>query len=214
MRLRTSDGQAWGLMSLSFAVPMSVYITAARSPPRSEPANSHGLRPRQSGLSARSASPPPGTSCVRHARRGSHRRPGSRRRLRGACSPGRLWRLAALSRTPRQTRPAPPVRDRTPPPGRSLRPLRQVQGWMDEGVRDCDNVMGMLLMSAVGWSYSAASYRVSRSDLALWLRVRRTAGNGDYASRRYHAGHTLISGVFTIACFSPTSATRHAIRLI
>ena len=71
---------------------------------------------------------------------------------------------------------------------------------MDEGVRDCDNVMGMLLMSAVGWSYSAASYRVSRSDLALWLRVRRTAGNGDYASRRYHAGHTLISGVFTIAC--------------
>ena len=36
-----------GSTSLSLAVPMRVYITAARSPPRSEPAISQDLRPRK-----------------------------------------------------------------------------------------------------------------------------------------------------------------------
>ena len=39
---------------MSLAVPISVYFTAARSPPRSHPAKSQDLRPRHSGLSARS----------------------------------------------------------------------------------------------------------------------------------------------------------------
>ena len=43
MRARTSASQACGSMSLSFAVPISVYMNAARSPPRSEPANSHAF---------------------------------------------------------------------------------------------------------------------------------------------------------------------------
>ena len=42
-------------MLLSFAVPMSVYMNAARSPPRSEPANSHAFLPRATPRSARSA---------------------------------------------------------------------------------------------------------------------------------------------------------------
>ena len=40
IRSRTSASQACGSTSLSFAVPMSVDMTAARTPPRSEPANS------------------------------------------------------------------------------------------------------------------------------------------------------------------------------
>ena len=55
MRSRTSASHACGSTSLSFAVPMSVYITAARTPPRSEPANSHDLRPSAIPRSARSA---------------------------------------------------------------------------------------------------------------------------------------------------------------
>src|SRR4029453_15488390 len=45
MRASTSASQAWGSISLSLAVWISVSMTAARSPPRSEPANSHDLRP-------------------------------------------------------------------------------------------------------------------------------------------------------------------------
>src|SRR5262252_8957424 len=41
MRASTSASQACGSTSLSRAVWISVYITAARSPPRSEPANAH-----------------------------------------------------------------------------------------------------------------------------------------------------------------------------
>src|SRR5262245_62869556 len=55
MRARTSASQACGSMSFNFAVWISVYITAARSPPRSEPANSHDLRPRAMPRSSRSA---------------------------------------------------------------------------------------------------------------------------------------------------------------
>jgi hypothetical protein len=54
MRRSTSASQA-GLMSLSLAVPIRVYIAAARSPPRSEPANSHDRRPRAMPRKARSA---------------------------------------------------------------------------------------------------------------------------------------------------------------
>jgi hypothetical protein len=45
MRRKTSASQACGPMPLSLAVAMRVYIAAARSPPRSEPANSHDRRP-------------------------------------------------------------------------------------------------------------------------------------------------------------------------
>ena len=55
MRASTSASQAWGSTSLSLAVWISVYMTAARSPPRSEPANSQALRPRAMPRSARSA---------------------------------------------------------------------------------------------------------------------------------------------------------------
>ena len=40
VRARTAASQAWGSTLLSVAVPMSVYMAAARTPPRSEPANS------------------------------------------------------------------------------------------------------------------------------------------------------------------------------
>ena len=43
MRSRTSASQACGSASFNFAVPMSVYMTAARTPPRSEPANSQAI---------------------------------------------------------------------------------------------------------------------------------------------------------------------------
>src|SRR5438477_408175 len=55
MRRRTSASQACGSMPLSFAVTIRVYIAAARSPPRSEPANSHDRRPSAMPRSARSA---------------------------------------------------------------------------------------------------------------------------------------------------------------
>ena len=45
-RASTSASQACGSMSLSLAVWISVHMTAARSAPRSEPANSHDLRPK------------------------------------------------------------------------------------------------------------------------------------------------------------------------
>ena|SRR5215467_13374000 len=45
MRASTSASQACGSTSLSRAVWISVYITAARPPPRSAPANSQDLRP-------------------------------------------------------------------------------------------------------------------------------------------------------------------------
>jgi hypothetical protein len=44
-----------GSMSLSFAVTISPYSSAARSPPRSEPAKSQALRPRARPRNARSA---------------------------------------------------------------------------------------------------------------------------------------------------------------
>ena len=46
MRESTSASQACGLMSLSLAVAIRVYAAAARSPPRSEPANNQARRPR------------------------------------------------------------------------------------------------------------------------------------------------------------------------
>src|ERR1700734_1668561 len=63
MRARTSASQACGSTSLSFAVWMSVYMTAARSAPRSDPANSHDFLPRAKprrapGRIVREADPP------------------------------------------------------------------------------------------------------------------------------------------------------------
>ena len=55
MRPRTSASQACGSTLLSLAVPMSVYIAAARTPPRSEPQNSHDFLPRAIPRSALSA---------------------------------------------------------------------------------------------------------------------------------------------------------------
>jgi len=55
MRRSTSASQACGSMSLSLAVAIRVYIAAARSPPRSEPANNQARRPRAIPLNARSA---------------------------------------------------------------------------------------------------------------------------------------------------------------
>ena len=43
MRVNTSASQAFGSMSLSLAVMMSVFMTAALSAPRSEPANNHAF---------------------------------------------------------------------------------------------------------------------------------------------------------------------------
>jgi hypothetical protein len=55
MRASTSASQARGSTSFSFAVVMSAYIIAARSPPRSLPANSQAFLPRATPRSARSA---------------------------------------------------------------------------------------------------------------------------------------------------------------
>src|SRR5262249_28381768 len=55
MRASTSASHACGSTPLSRAVWISVYMTAARSPPRSEPANSHDLRPSAMPRSSRSA---------------------------------------------------------------------------------------------------------------------------------------------------------------
>src|SRR6516164_11585633 len=54
MRASTSASHACGSTPLSRAVWISVYMTAARSPPRSEPANSHDLRPSAMPRSSRS----------------------------------------------------------------------------------------------------------------------------------------------------------------
>src|SRR3954468_12802058 len=55
MRASTSASQARGSTPFSLAVMMSEYMAAARSPPRSLPANSHDRRPRAMPRSARSA---------------------------------------------------------------------------------------------------------------------------------------------------------------
>src|SRR5438045_882201 len=55
MRSSTSASQACGSMALSLAVSIRVNIAAARSPPRSEPANNQDLRPIAIPRSARSA---------------------------------------------------------------------------------------------------------------------------------------------------------------
>src|SRR5829696_5576985 len=55
MRASTSASQACGSTSLSLAVMIRVAMAAARSAPRSEPANSHERRPRAKPLRARSA---------------------------------------------------------------------------------------------------------------------------------------------------------------
>jgi hypothetical protein len=55
MRASTSASQASGSMSLSLAVMINVVTAAARSAPRSEPANNHDFLPRAKPRSARSA---------------------------------------------------------------------------------------------------------------------------------------------------------------
>ena len=55
MRVNTSASQTFGSMSLSLAVMMSVFMTAALSAPRSEPANNHAFLPRARPRRARSA---------------------------------------------------------------------------------------------------------------------------------------------------------------
>src|SRR5690606_25278676 len=54
-RSSTSASHACGSTLLSFAGPFSVYMMAARSTPRSEPAKSHALRPSANPRCARSA---------------------------------------------------------------------------------------------------------------------------------------------------------------
>ena len=51
----TSASQACGSMSFSLAVPISVYMAAARCPPRSDPAKSHDFLPRATPRRDRSA---------------------------------------------------------------------------------------------------------------------------------------------------------------
>ena len=55
MRASTSASHACGSISLSFAVPISVYMTAALSAPRSEPAKSQDFLPSARPRNARSA---------------------------------------------------------------------------------------------------------------------------------------------------------------
>lgn len=55
MRASTSVSQASGSTPFSLAVTIRVYIIAARSPPRSEPTNSHAFPPRATLRSSRSA---------------------------------------------------------------------------------------------------------------------------------------------------------------
>src|SRR4051812_46765896 len=54
-RQKTSASQACGSTSFILAVTIRLYITAARSPPRSKPQNSHDFRPRAIPRRARSA---------------------------------------------------------------------------------------------------------------------------------------------------------------
>ncbi len=53
MRDRTSASQACGSTSFILSVTIKLYITAARSPPRPEPQNSHDLRPSGRSFRAR-----------------------------------------------------------------------------------------------------------------------------------------------------------------
>lgn len=72
MRAKTSASQAFGSTSLRRAVMISVAITAARSAPRSEPANNHAFLPSAKPRSARSAALPY-RRAVAATRRGSDR---------------------------------------------------------------------------------------------------------------------------------------------
>jgi hypothetical protein len=72
MLARTCASHACGSMLFNFAETIMLYITAARSPPRSEPANSHDFRPNAiAGLfcpyRARSRDPLPLARAVRTA---------------------------------------------------------------------------------------------------------------------------------------------------
>ncbi len=87
MRASTSASQACGSTSLSFAVMISVAMAAARSAPRSEPANSHDFLPSAKPRSARSAA-----LFVRQIRPSS-RKP-AKRSQRLACSRS-AWRPVA-----------------------------------------------------------------------------------------------------------------------
>src|SRR6202040_2240272 len=55
IRAMTSASQACGSTLFNLAVTIRLYITAARWPPRSEPANNHDFLPRAIPRSARSA---------------------------------------------------------------------------------------------------------------------------------------------------------------
>ena len=55
MRVKTSASHACGSTPFILAVTMRPYMAAARSPPQSEPQNSHDLRPRAIPRSPRSA---------------------------------------------------------------------------------------------------------------------------------------------------------------
>src|ERR1700694_6049409 len=55
MRRSTSASQACGSTPFNLSVSINVSIAAARSPPRSEPANNHARRPRAIPRNARSA---------------------------------------------------------------------------------------------------------------------------------------------------------------
>src|ERR1700733_12209608 len=55
MRARTSASQACGSISFILAVTIRLYITAARSPPRSEPQNNQDFLPRAIPRTPRSA---------------------------------------------------------------------------------------------------------------------------------------------------------------
>ena len=59
MRSRTPASQACGSTSFNLAVPIRVYITAARSPPRSEPANTGSTIPLPETESIRAATGDP-----------------------------------------------------------------------------------------------------------------------------------------------------------
>src|SRR6056297_516270 len=84
-RARTSASRAGGSMSFILAVTMRVYMAAARSPPRPEPANSHGFRPGATPRRARSAA-----LFVRQMR------PSSGRAVK-ACQRPSLWKKSLIA---------------------------------------------------------------------------------------------------------------------
>src|SRR6185437_1885539 len=77
MRDSTSASQACGSASFIFAVMMRLYMAAARSPPRSDPQNSHDFLPRAMPRRARSAA-----LFDRHTRPSSRNRVNAVQRLR------------------------------------------------------------------------------------------------------------------------------------